>query len=125
MAGLIFSFIFPSFIPPQVQFSMGQSRGGHSPTLFSFLLILALLVLSMLIHEQVNMANLHAQFHADAVKIHNETDRIRDVLIGFAANYGAEQIYPILHAFHEMTGPHQYIALFVTLPKHVKVQLRL
>lgn len=45
----------------------------------------------------------------------------RDVLIGFAVNYNVAQIYPTLHAFHEMTGPQQDIVLFVTLPNQIKV----
>lgn len=48
----------------------------------------------------------------------------RDLLIGFAAKYDVAAIYRTLHAFHEATtGPHQHIALFVTLPEKSKALL--
>ena len=47
---------------------------------------------------------------------------MRDLFIGYATNYNVTQIYPTLHAFHEMTGPRQHIVLFVTLSDRVRVR---
>jgi FkbM family methyltransferase len=39
----------------------------------------------------------------------------RDVLIGFATGYSVDTIYPLIHAFHQVTHVEQYIVLFVTI----------
>lgn len=118
------SFVFGSILSlgsiqcfnnPKISFS--SSRGFCVPAMRHLFLLLvtgSAIICASLFHGTISASIVGTNTNCVHVKS-------RDVLIGFAVNYNAAQIYPTLHAFHEMTGPQQDIVLFVTLPNQVKV----